>query len=109
MSAKHTPGPWAVATEWRDRNPDPVSSKVHCDVQSPNARPVAELWAYGNDPALVERMRANALLIAAAPELLEYVLTEAESELPPEGASNALARHRILLARKLVAKARGES
>jgi hypothetical protein len=61
MSAKHTPGPWEASITANsigqrhiyDENNHPIAQTVHKDVEHP------------------ERISANALLIAAAPELLD--------------------------------------
>lgn len=53
-----------------------------------------------------EEGRLGAML-AASPEMLVFIKAEAESELPPDAPSHALARHRILKARALIAKATG--
>jgi hypothetical protein len=88
MTALHTPGPWKTgdcdsfiiwaasfrSTAWRDSEPGPEAVHV-ADVQVPCfGRPDrAPEWL--DDPEVNERWeaecRANARLIAAAPELLE--------------------------------------
>jgi hypothetical protein len=66
MSAKHTPGPWV-----RDR-----VSGLNCDVRSSSGRRVALCWglsataAAKNSDAYRAECDANAVLIAAAPDLL---------------------------------------
>lgn len=69
MSAKHTPGPWAHCTEGFPRP----------DVRAANGRAVARTWMVCSGTpktaagyqARCEEDRANARLIAAAPDLLE--------------------------------------
>ena len=76
MSAAHTPGPWV-----RDR-----ASGLNCDVRGGNNRKVALCWglsaaaAKNADPYRAE-CDANAVLIAAAPDLLAAA-RQAESLIP---------------------------
>lgn len=65
MSTKHTPGPWSV--EARNYPIGDTGDYDGCwQILSANAkRPIVEIWEEGDEPD------ANALLIAAAPELLE--------------------------------------
>lgn len=61
--AKHTPGPWSIGAEGTGNMDHPCTIPV----QSLDSRYVAEVWAdVADKPA-----KANAALIAAAPELLE--------------------------------------
>lgn len=68
MNSTHTPGPWV-----RDR-----SSGSNCDVRGANNRNVAACWglstghgARKNSAAYRAECDANAVLISAAPELLD--------------------------------------
>ena len=62
MKTKHTPGPWIVAKRnpLKVMNPSSVMFVADCD-------------ANGGGPARDEMCRANAKLIAAAPELLSIL------------------------------------
>jgi hypothetical protein len=62
MSAPHTPGPWTVREDG-DAN--------HYTLIGPDGRWLVSLLHNGE--ALTERQRANLLLMAAAPDLLEAV------------------------------------
>lgn len=74
--AKHTPGPWTIEKHGRGENggiaidaTDPVDGM---DFE------VCEVWGLHDDRVHCPISRANARLIAAAPELLEalWVITE---------------------------------
>lgn len=69
MKKKHTPGPW------QSENDGSCVLSVHG-----NFNMVASI--YGDDPECGrdDRMRANALLIAAAPEMLKELLNIANAE-----------------------------
>lgn len=66
MTSKHTPGPWKVGIS--------VDHGIHCvDAQS-DSHPVievCEVWGTECDIEETSESRANAHLIATAPELLE--------------------------------------
>lgn len=98
--SKHTPGPWVVTTGVKEHD---VVTSTHDGVGLDDD--VCEVYG-GNDDDVSVR-RANARLIAAAPDLLAFVREEATSDLPVDCPTNALARHRILKARALLAKATG--
>lgn len=70
-TAKHTPGPWHHDTR----------GYPHPDVKAANGRNIACTWGVNNQPktpgaakAQKEIARANARLIAAAPELLAELI-----------------------------------
>ena len=65
--AKHTPGPWRV--DYLDRNGQAVVSGEHTEV--------ATCWHHCVG-ALEKEMRANAPLIAAAPDLLATLIATEE-------------------------------
>lgn len=67
MSAQHTPGPWLIRSETQVLTGEVMLSVVARDVK-PGSGAVA--WPCGTNDA---QQFANALLIAAAPELLECV------------------------------------
>lgn len=89
MSAKHTPGPW--------------------DARSFNggvfAQDVFVASVYGDDPDCRpdDRMRANARLIAAAPELLDALIELADCGAEAWGEDRPCVR----IARAAIAKAAG--
>lgn len=68
MKEKHTPGPWLHCTR----------GYPHADVKAANGRNIAATWGVNNQPKTPEAVkkqteiaRANARLIACAPELLD--------------------------------------
>ena len=69
MKTKHTPGPWIVAKRnpLKVMNPSSVMFVADCD-------------ANGGGPARDEMCRANAKLIAAAPEMYS-ILTDCEKNM----------------------------
>lgn len=89
---KHTPGPWSIGPKY----PKGLVSVIHLD-ETGTFREIAEADT-----------KANATLIAAAPEMLE-ALVEIGEELDEQGKLDLLSDEtRELLARAIV-KARGES
>jgi hypothetical protein len=63
-NAKHTPGPWSVG--WNiEANLYQIDAP---DGDSGDTAPIADVWAHN---ALESECKANAALIAAAPDLLE--------------------------------------
>lgn len=105
MNATHTPGPWV-----RDR-----ASGLNCDVRGGNNRKVALCWglsaaAAKNSDAYRAECDANAVLIAAAPDLLAAA-RQAESLIPhlcDLDASHATASVVDML-RAAISKATGEA
>jgi hypothetical protein len=68
-NSKHMPGPWAVAKHGRGEH-----GGIAIDATDPaDGRDfeVCEVWGIDRDAKHDDRSRANARLIAAAPELLE--------------------------------------
>ena len=96
----HTPGPWtvdsgAVYTAWADNQSPPQRRRIaFMDREEPLTRPV-------------ER-DANALLAAAAPELLEVLEDIVESGLLHDGGGDETGGHMLADARAAIRKARGE-
>lgn len=94
---KHTPGPWL-----RDDR-----SGLECDVRAASGRKVALCWGLASNnasnyhPKYRAECDANAHLIAAAPELLEFV----KEWLERQGADD---NYMTAKARALIAKATGE-
>ena len=92
--SKHTPGPWRVVDSWTDHM-----------VEGQNGEEI--IWQDGphNTPTI---NKANARLIAAAPELLEalehmlqsFLITQSLDDYPIEAPCNK--------ARAAIAKAKGE-
>lgn len=107
MSAKHTPGPWTVLMA-------PAGARIESEYASVVLVGCDEIGA-DDVERLSHEAKANARLIAAAPELLE-ALKEAERLLakafgePPALASYTNDGHRAIRdARAAIAKAEGES
>ena len=72
MSTQHTPGPWKVRKHWAD----PVCFEVY---PTRGKKPAAGQWSaiaeVGNNLAKGESARANARLIAAAPQQHDALLS----------------------------------
>lgn len=64
MSAKHTPGPWHCVGIWVEHEDDNVADICDCDPAS---------MGQGHLGRTYDEMRANAKLIAAAPDMLEFL------------------------------------
>ncbi|MDH4743138.1 hypothetical protein OMP43_03795 [Sphingomonas sp. CBMAI 2297] len=119
MSVEHTPGPWSTAND--DGGNGLLSVTMGHDKAWMHFNP--SVSSFGYDPT--EEMRANARLIAAAPELLEALenaevlctacvardRTETKRRPHSTGAKEILARSEACLAtvRAAIAKARGEA
>lgn len=77
MSAQHTPGPWAIETDHDEDIQDTVM--IHGAADAPGMVPVAIVYTADAFPCVEDEDRAafeaeckaNARLIAAAPELLD--------------------------------------
>lgn len=100
--SEHTPGPWAT---------DAVGEYVFADGGS---HPVAQVRGYGHyckmfgdEEQAVNRMSANARLIAAAPELLE-ALESLYSRVRKDKDAKKWWEYEQKMARAAIAKARGE-
>lgn len=106
---KHTPGPW-VTTEWPKPNIDGPYLKIgikhksevcdggeHCTVEAGHITPEADATA-----------RANARLIAAAPELLAVAVRIVGAAISPPKDQKRKLQEVAELARAAIAKARGE-
>ena len=107
MSAKHTPGPWRV--EWRGEKERPgiESDSASLSVVIYGVKSDDDCGIHGRTP---DEERANANLIAAAPDLLEAleVLTLAIGLTPIAGNKDAL-QESFDIARAAIAKAKGEA
>lgn len=90
---KHTPGPWRVG------NFDDVS----------NAAVVQWTAGFAEIHGSRSRREANAMLIAAAPELLESLMLMVVLAPNPDLALDDIQRAVVLKARAAIAKATGES
>ena len=100
MSNQHTPGPWIVAT-------DKVSVLSITAVDMANQKPCPKVvdCASGYDAMSYEEAQANARLIAAAPELLEALVSMLHlRKMPDEVAECVLDR-----AVAAIAKAKGSN
>ena len=89
MSAKHTPGPWRFDGDWW-RRPTIYGGKVEVAT-------INKAWFPERDGRGGEQ-EANALLIAAAPELLE-ALELVVTRCGPHSTDGAIARAAIAKAR----------
>jgi hypothetical protein len=90
MNAAHTPGPWHVIHEWNVSGPE---------------------YEVANGSILVcddAESRANANLIAAAPELLAFVESLVSAMDAPATLQKSLIDARLPFAREIIAKARGQ-
>ena len=100
MQSSFTPGPWAVVEHDHAiciRTESPSKTKY-------GASRYAAIGGFDrNDSAQLEEARANARLIAAAPELLEALQSVLDNCLDSEGLCAAHAK-----ARAAIAKATGE-
>jgi hypothetical protein len=66
--SKHTPGPWYVGTEFMDQGRHIYAAQKVCDEEGYEWHPL--IACTDDDERLVD-WEANAVLIAAAPDLLE--------------------------------------
>ena len=105
MGIKHTPGPWVVGSH------DFLDQWVCIDAPSGDHDLDYKSWegvamAYGCEDSPfkgLEKAKANAMLIAAAPELLEALESVLENCLDSDGLAAAYEK-----ARAAIAKAKGE-
>lgn len=89
---KHTPGPWKIVDAWNDYM-----------VEGQNGEEI--IWQDGpHDTPTINK--ANARLIAAAPDLLEALITLNDACRTP---SQIGVLHGLELARAAIAKAKGEA
>ncbi len=100
MAAQHTPGPWIAET---------VGSNIHITIDRPDKPPIA--WVGGQT---APHAKANARLIAAAPDLLkalEAMLDVQSARRHPLGAPDEgiayMAAQAAANARDAIAKAKG--
>ena len=120
MSGEHTPGPWYPGHFVEDSHPcncRSVISESHagaiCEIKIDNRKRIAR---GGNDAPPLEEAKANARLIAAAPEMLAAL--EAQVEHLKGFTDEELRRRdqlgigggydRALIARAAIAKAKGQ-
>jgi len=100
---KHTPGPWNIAYYENDQYPAVVTNKYTVCMLDQD---------YFETEMPGEEVRANAHLIASAPDLLEFIEEIAESfnfgDAIKDYADEDIF-HKVMHARKLIKKARGES
>ena len=108
---KHTPGPWNVATNPGGPENQPAFPSVRDNTGNPHGQDIV-CMPLGNS----ETVKANARLIAAAPEMLEALqeaipaLVDMRDEAKNAGAwvSEGIAEDALSAARAAVAKATGE-
>lgn len=91
MSAKHTPGPWKVY------DPEMPSTKATYGIDGPQGQPVVCFGVTRKDGI---NLLADARLIAAAPELLEFVKEWLDRQGSDENYMTAKARSAIAKATK---------
>lgn len=92
--ATHTPGPWVAGLAARNPYPDPPGDKW--SIQAAMGWWVADIYPYVRGCQDCSETRANARLIAAAPELLEALKPFANYACdPPCGCHNCKARAAI--------------
>lgn len=77
MSAKHTPGPWS-ASMWTDE----IAGSVGWSISAGNPSYRVPTNTFEGDE---EEAKANARLIAAAPELLEFAIAAMDYLQHPDG------------------------
>lgn len=109
---KHTPGPWRVIEEDGDgkcQHTDKCKTWV-LDSEERGNMALMQAWYSGNDPDVFEEVRANARLIAAAPDLLDVLekVTDPYRSLPDE-VLEEVAPDWLAEAFAAVTKAKGES
>lgn len=103
---KHTPGPWIVGSY------DFLDQQVYIDAPSGDPDIGYKSWegvaiAYGCEESPskgLEKAKANAMLIAAAPDLLEAL----ERVMRGDGDDYQLDHHSYEIVRSAIAKAKGE-
>lgn len=108
MKTKHTPGPWKVS-ETADENNNEIIVYEAGHEKGAGIASVSPLPFYSS-----ESQRANAQLIAAAPELLEVCrdlleIVEFEYANDPEPEDLTSWKRAIKAARALIAKAEGNA
>lgn len=84
MKTKHTPGKWFIKTETNDEYPKHIDYSIHAEEQELHTEidnETSPLWKFKPHIADIkfgranEEREANAKLCAAAPELLEKLIT----------------------------------
>ena len=102
--SKHTPGPWVHDTR----------GYRHADVKAADGRNIACTWGVNNQPktkdaceAQKQIARANARLIAAAPELLEALKAIVKSLADQDDEGMIEHAQQMIDARAAIAKATG--
>lgn len=98
--SKHTPGPWEIDT---DNGRDGGIAIGAADPKDGQLFEVATIWGEDSSSAQTPMAQANARLIAAAPDLLEFALAVSQFD----GRNNTT--HIKQWAAELVKKARGEA
>jgi len=70
----HTPGPWRLSEELGDKNGNYADSARRWTIDAPGKRAamsISEAWKSKDNPDIWDEVRANAKIMAAAPELLD--------------------------------------
>jgi hypothetical protein len=110
MSAKHTPGPWDVWLS-HDARPHRIVGPASWRVAGAQCGTIVEVSHYGSgDVRYGPEQKANARLIASAPDLLEalgslYALADGQKNYPAGSYGEAVMAH----AEAAIRKATGEA
>jgi hypothetical protein len=103
--SKHTPGPWLMARN--DCHSGGMATIHHC-INNDWIEIWTDKWCCEGEDLTEERMEANAMLMLAAPDLLEALEGLLHAYEDP---GNAGSTHddKVAAARSSIAKARGEA
>ena len=101
MSTQHTPGPWYIGKDFSDQGRHIYAKQMVCDDDGEMWHPL--IATTDDDERLVD-WQANAVLIAAAPDLLEALQRMLDA--PSHGTHEAMRRANEA-ARAAIAKATG--
>ena len=102
MSSKHTPGPWTIK-----------ATHSSIEVRPAKGAPICEIVTHDSAGAVADpaQDRANAVLIAAAPDLLEALKTRLDYTIHAEGDTLEDCKSRMdtiaSITRAAIAKAEG--
>lgn len=105
--SKHTPGPCRVAEEDGDGKCQyrSIAKTWVIDSQERHLMAFLQAWKDKEDLSIFDEVRANAHLIAAAPDLLEALIGMVEVF---GNAEHVLTLNEVIAAKQAISKARGE-